>query len=291
LDHEFKEDESWGDPPTIPSSFDEIGDYKQCGSSKHQSYFEHQDGDTHNDVLIQCIFATHTTPSVQEYDNSIYYDACETEILDAPTSSQDILPKTTVERDPDFQRLRLLFGWISADTIQKTFEHTTQYARLPTGTTLKKLLGHPILQLTYIDKMKMMGVILCILMYQLFFDCSTAAVIFLGTSTKVTDAHGIKKDNQFVNTLENSIIQRGAPNCLLSDRGQAIISNNVEDILHLLSDRGQSIISNNVEDILHTFCIGNWQSEPLQQHQNPLERRYQTIKNSTIHILDCTGAP
>jgi hypothetical protein len=62
------------------------------------------------------------------------------------------------------------------------------------------------------------------------FDGSSVAVIFVGTSTKVTDVHGIKKDNQFVNTLEDNIIQRGAPNRLLSDRGQAIISNKVEDI-------------------------------------------------------------
>jgi hypothetical protein len=26
LDHEFKEDEQWGDTPTIPSSFDDVGD-------------------------------------------------------------------------------------------------------------------------------------------------------------------------------------------------------------------------------------------------------------------------
>jgi hypothetical protein len=84
------------------------------------------------------------------------------------------------------------------------------------------------------------------------FDGSTAAVIFVGTSTKVTDVHGIKKDNQFASTLEDNIIQRGAPNRLLSDRGQAIISNKVEDILR-------------------TVCIDSWQSEPHQHHQNPAE--------------------
>jgi ribose 5-phosphate isomerase RpiB len=87
------------------------------------------------------------------------------------------------------------------------------------------------------------------------FDDSTAAVIFVGTSTKVTDVHGIKKDNQFANTLEDNIIQRGAPNRLLSDRGQAIISNKVEDILC-------------------AFCINSGQSEPRQHHQNPDEQRY-----------------
>jgi hypothetical protein len=99
LDHEFKEDESWGDSSIIPSSFDEVGDFKQHVSLKHQSYIARQDGYSHKDVIDQCIFATHTAPSIYEYDNTIYYDACKAEVLDAPTSSQDILTKTTVKRD------------------------------------------------------------------------------------------------------------------------------------------------------------------------------------------------
>jgi hypothetical protein len=59
----------------------------------------------------------------------------------------------------------------------------------------------------------------------------------------------------------------------------------------LLNDRGQAIISYKVEDILRTFCIDKWQSEPHQHHQNPAERRYQTVKNANNRILDRTGAP
>jgi hypothetical protein len=61
--------------------------------------------------------------------------------------------------------------------------------------------------------------------------------------------------------------------------------------LKLISDRGLAIVSHKVADILCSFCIDNWQSEPHQQHQNPAERRYQTIKNFTNRILDRTGAP
>ena len=104
------------------------------------------------------------------------------------------------------------------------------------------------------------------------FDGSTVAVLFVGVTTQVTDVYGIKCDSQFVNTLEDNIIQQGAPNKLISDRAQVLISNKVEDILR-------------------TLCIHNWQSEPHQQHQNPAERRYQTIKNCTNRLLDCTGAP
>jgi hypothetical protein len=63
------------------------------------------------------------------------------------------------------------------------------------------------------------------------FNGSNTAIIFFGTSSKVTDVHGIKCDNKFANALEDTIIKRGAPNCLLSDGGQAIISHKVEDIL------------------------------------------------------------
>jgi hypothetical protein len=38
-------------------------------------------------------------------------------------------------------------------------------------------------------------------------DGSTVAVIFVGTSAKVTDVHGINKNNQFASTLEDNIIQ------------------------------------------------------------------------------------
>jgi hypothetical protein len=48
-------------------------------------------------------------------------------------------------------------------------------------------------------------------------DRSTAAVIFFDTLSKVTDVHDIERDNQFVNTLEETITQQGAPNPLLSD--------------------------------------------------------------------------
>jgi hypothetical protein len=60
------------------------------------------------------------------------------------------------------------------------------------------------------------------------YDGSTAAVIFVGTNTQVTDAYGFKTDKQFVNTLEDNII---------------------------------AIVSHKIAEILRTFCIDNWQSE------------------------------
>ena len=49
--------------------------------------------------------------------------------------------------------------------------------------------------------------------------------IFIGTETLMTDVYGIKSNEQFVNTLEDSIRKRGAMNKLISDRAQVEISN------------------------------------------------------------------
>ena len=100
----------------------------------------------------------------------------------------------------------------------------------------------------------------------------TTAQFFVGCDSMVCYVYGIKSDKQFVNTLEDNIRERGAPTKLVSDRAQ------VE-------------ISEKVQDILRTLFIGNWQSEPYQQHQNPAERCFQTVKTTANTILDRSGAP
>ena len=55
--------------------------------------------------------------------------------LDVPSLG----PHITSHKPPeDYAKLRPLFGWLSTETIKKTFEQTTQYAHLPSGTTLLK---------------------------------------------------------------------------------------------------------------------------------------------------------
>jgi hypothetical protein len=96
---------------------------------------------------------------------------------------------------------------MSTDIIQKTFEHTNQYTHLPTGTMLKKAFRSPHPALNVYRRNEDVA---CDIVYSnvpAIFNSSTAAVIFFGTSSKVTDLHGIKCNNQFANTLEDTIIQ------------------------------------------------------------------------------------
>jgi hypothetical protein len=97
-------------------------------------------------------------------------------------------------------------------------------------------------------------------------------VLFVGNDTQLNDIDGIERDNEFVNTLEDNFIQRGAPH-------------------NLFCHSAQVFVNNNIQDVLQTLFIKSWQSKPYQQHQNAAERRYQTIKSASNRLLNSTGAP
>jgi hypothetical protein len=174
--------------------------------------------------------------------------------------------------EPDYGQLRPRLGWLSIDAIKKTFEHTTQLARMPMSTILKKRYKspNPALNMHPHDEPVATDTIYS---DTLVIDCGvTSAQLFLGTKTHTADVYPIKSHKQFVNTLLDNITQRGAPTKLINDRAQVEISERVKQVLRPLH-------------------ISTWQSEPHQQHQNPAKRQYQNIKRLCNTILDRSGAP
>jgi hypothetical protein len=113
LEHIFKEDEYWGEAPTFKPQFNEVSDYTQRFILHHNTYFKRQDGTTTDKVFDLCIYATYMSTTTKEHEGNILYDTFQHKIAEAPTSAQDIIPKTTVKRSPDFQLLRPFFGWMS----------------------------------------------------------------------------------------------------------------------------------------------------------------------------------
>jgi hypothetical protein len=47
-------------------------------------------------------------------------------------------PKFVMTSEPDYKQLRPHLGWLPVDAIKKMFERTTQLARMPMSTILKK---------------------------------------------------------------------------------------------------------------------------------------------------------
>jgi hypothetical protein len=157
-------------------------------------------------------------------------------------------------------------------TIKKTFEHATQHARMPHGAVLKNHHKSPFPALNVKRRDEPVATDTVFSDTPAIDGGETCAQIFVGAETPVTDVYGMKNEKQFVNTLEDDIRERGAMSRLLSDRAQVEISARVVGVLRALH-------------------IGQWQSEPLQQQQNPCERRYQTVKTMTNTLLDRSGSP
>ena len=112
--------------------------------------------------------------------------------------------------------MRPRFGWLSLGTIKQTFERTTQYARMPFGTTLKHIFrsSNP-----YFNVRKRKEPVASDIIYAdepAVDNGSTAAVLFVGKDSNVVDAYGIKSDKEFVETLQDNIRERGAPDKLIS---------------------------------------------------------------------------
>jgi hypothetical protein len=211
LDHDFKEVEQWGEVPELDSSFDDYGDYKHRVIVQHLAYFHRQDGDLIADVIDQCVLDAQTSQVLPE---PVFYDAHETELAipeGIPLEPAPSGPKVISKREPDYDQLRPFFGWLSPDIIKKTFEHTTQYARLPAGTLPKKhttqyacLPAGTLPKKEYKSPNPALNVfrrqedVACDIVYSdvpAISDGSTAAVIFVGTSTQVTMSMALRQTN------------------------------------------------------------------------------------------------
>ncbi len=181
-------------------------------------------------------------------------------------------PIEVVHKPPDYEAVRPLFGWFPADIIKRTFQCTTQYARMPMSTTLKKTYRTPFPAANVHRRDEDVASDFVYSNTPAVDSGATQASIFVGRRSHVTDVYPQKTDSDFVHSLQDNIRERGAPNRLLTDQAQAETGNRVKDILRYL-------------------LIGSWFSEAYQQHQNFCERRINTIKHAVNRLMDRTGSP
>ena len=181
-------------------------------------------------------------------------------------------PRTIKKVEPDFVALRPFFAYQPVEAIMHTWHNSTQFARVPMSTHLKRHFKSPFPAHNVTRRNEPVATDTVYSDTPAVDNGATVAQFFVGTESMVCDVYPMKTDKQFVNTLEDIIRRRGAPTKLVSDHAQ------VET-------------SRRVHDILRSLCIDDWQSEPHQQHQNPAERRYQTVKQMTNTLMDRTGAP
>jgi hypothetical protein len=256
LDHTLDDDTHW---------FDAISDLE---SDPFHNLF-----DEHGGVIIQSAQHGPQTGTINSFDTGAptFFDALTeppsddvSDLLDSMVYDTNLsclhvhhtdkapAPRLVSTKVPDYEKFRPFFGWLPTEVIKNTFAVTTQYARMPMSTILKKRYKSPYPALNVHRRDEPVATNTVFSDTPAIDGGETCAQIFVGTKSFVTDVEGMKTESQFVNTLEDNIRRRGAPNKLISDRAQVEISNKVKDILRNLH-------------------ILDWQSEPHQQHQNPCE--------------------
>ena len=138
-------------------------------------------------------------------------------------NQHDVSPET-----PDYEKFVPYFGWVNADTVQKTMEQSTQWGvSLPNTFPMKKHLKsrnpalniprrhEPVATDTVFSETPAVG------------SGVKQAQVFVGRDTLVADAYPMRSGKQFVNTLEDNIRRRGAMDKLISDSAKTEISNKV----------------------------------------------------------------
>ena len=173
----------------------------------------------------------------------------------------------------DFNSYRKYFLDVPPDVIKRTFKATTQFARSGWITGhIRNTMKAPFPAMNVIRRNEPVATDTIFSNVSAIANGSTCAQLFVGTRTKFASAIGMHSDSQFIHALQDTIRKYGAMDQLVSDGGEALISNKVRDVLRHL-------------------CIRDWHSEPHYQHQNPAERRYRDIKTNLNSTMNASGAP
>ena len=228
--------------------------------------------------ITDAVLGEHVLPSHFMFRRNEHVEAGEnngTQVVlvdgEFPTGSPLQQPRVVSDAEPDYDKLVPFFAYQPVEAIKHTWLNSTQLARVPMSTHLKRHFKSPFPAHNVHRRNEPIATDTVHSNTPAVDNGAKYAQFFVGTESMVCDVFPMKTDKQFVNTLEDIIRRRGAPTKLVSDSAQ------VE-------------ISKKVQDILRSLCIDDWQSEPHQQHQNPAERRYQTVKRLTSTLMDRTGA-
>ena len=183
-----------------------------------------------NQIIAKC-FDNDTPKDGRSYpyedddDSIIFYDSYES--INETNSTSFVVQKgesstspdgITVEtKEPYYNNQRPLFAWLPTEVIKKTYEMTTQYARIPMSTILRKRYLSPNPALNVFRRSESVAT------DTIFSDTPavdsgvTSAKFFVGCDSMVCDVYPMKTSKQFVNTLEDNIRDRGEMNQLISD--------------------------------------------------------------------------
>jgi len=228
LDHTLTDNDNWYDcvedidQAPYSTIFYQFGNYKEQVSVQfHTSTL----ATSPTELIDYLVYRTHFTTQPEKH--KVPWHAYDTEIVlpdAAPNIDYELLRTTCPEKhkvdrpetpkiaprdiqqgQPKFNLLRPSFGWLRTDTIAKTFENSTQYARIPFSTTLKKHFKSPNPALNVPRRNEDVATDYIYSNTPAIDNGSTGAQLFFGQSTHVTTAYGCKTDGDFATTLADEL--------------------------------------------------------------------------------------
>ena len=241
--------------------FDLHGDY-QFRHAQFHVFDDSPEADQYFAYVAQ--LATHENDDTFEIFESAISDEIPTPEIQSPSERE--------EDPPDYEKYVPNFAWMPVSSIKKTFEATTQYAKIIFTGTFRRHYKTRFPAINVPRRPEPVATDYVDIGIPAVDNGSTGAQVFVGVDSKVIDVFGVKTDAEFVNTLEDEIRKRGAMDMIMSDSAR-------------------SETSKKVKDILRAYRIHDYQSEARHQNQNTAERHYQRLKEATNRVLDRSGAP
>jgi hypothetical protein len=175
-------------------------------------------------------------------------------------------------KPPDYEKYRPMLGWISLDSVRRTFAATTQLAmEVPMRSPLKRHLHSRFPQLNR-RRLTEEYATDTLFASDVALGGITCAQLFCGVSSHFTSIHGMKSEHEGPSALEDFIRETGAPRVLRNDNSKMQTGTRWHEVLR-------------------KYAIAEATTEPHHPQQNPAEGRIGVVKGYTSRIMDRTGAP
>ena len=146
-----------------------------------------------------------------------------------PINIHDTIETFGSGNNPEYEAMTPLFNWFLLNIAKKTFQLSAQHVRISASTIMKKTYHSPYLALNVKQRSETFAIDTRFTNTLAIDDRSVCAQIFAGTKTLVADAYGLKSSNQFINSLDDNIRQRGNMDKVISDSAKSEISKRVKD--------------------------------------------------------------
>ncbi len=171
----------------------------------------------------------------------------------------------------DWETMRKRLAYLPMEIIKKTFEVTTQLAKMDVRLPLRRHFKSRFPQAN-VNRLREVFATDTFFASTRGINGETMVQLFSGIKSQLVVPYGMSQESEGPTKLQEFIKDWGAPDGILRDNSKMQNSEAWKKIERL-------------------YQVKSSQSEPHNQQQNPAERKIQTVKNGVGRLMDRTGTP